>query len=566
MTAEAGDTSAAAGPAADQARLDAAGVIAWLIAGTRALERAVDEINGLNVFPVADADTGTNMLVTVRAAATAAMRAQREAGDAPVDVAGATVSGAVSGARGNSGVIVSQVMRGLADHLSDDGGLDAAGFSAGLDAAVRLVTQSVADPVEGTILSVLRAAACAAGRSTVPVGLPAAARAAAEAAFEALLRTRDQLVDNARFGVVDAGGRGLLVLLDALVDITSGAAPERPRFDRARLDRHGPAPSAGAAHPDRGTPPRGPHAEYEVMYLLPDAGAAAADRLRDDLQSFGESVVVVADAAPEPTATWSVHTHTTEPGRAIQAGLSHGALRSIAVNVLQDAAGQVPLKALLDAPRELVALVSGDGAAELFAGAGAQVVRCDGGITHAELLAALHPYSGREVLLMPNGALPTPELLAVAARSRESGVLVTLLPTSSMVQALASLAVHDPAGPVADDTFSMAEAAAYARCGSVIAVDEDALTILGPCGPGDYLGMVGGEVVVLEQDQYSAGEALADLLLATGGDMVTVLLGESADGDFADRVRAALRRDRFEVEVVAYRGGQTGSVMEIGVE
>ena len=98
------------------------------------------------------------------------------------------------------------------------------------------------------------------------------------------------------------------------------------------------------------------------------------------------------------------------------------------------------------------------------------------------------------------------------------------------------------------------------------AVTEDALTILGPCGPGDYLGMVGGEVVVLEEDQYSAGEALAELLLATGGDLVTVLLGEAADGDFPDRVSAALRPDRPEVEVVGYTGGQSASVMEIGVE
>ncbi len=562
-----------AGPGDSVVRLDATGVIVWLTAGARALERTVDEINGLNVFPVADSDTGTNMLVTLRAAANAAARAQRAAGGATVDVAGATVAGAVSGARGNSGVIVSQVMRGLADHLDADGGIDAQGFADGLAAAVRLVTQAVADPVEGTILSVLRTAADAAEKAAgAGADLSGAARAAADAAFDALLRTREQLPVNARHGVVDAGGRGLLVLLDALVEVTCGTAPERPRFVPVS---HVAAPvgpwgaSVGLRVPVDGaalSPPRGPHAEYEVMYLLPDAAEAAADRLRNDLQSFGESVVVVADGTPDPTATWSVHTHTTEPGRAIQAGLGHGALRSIAVNVLQEAAGTAPLKALLDAPRALVALVSGDGAAELFAGEGAQVVRCDDGITHGTLQAALHAYAGREVLLMPNGALPTAELLAVAARSRESGVLVTLLPTSSMVQALASLAVHDPAGPAADDTFSMAEAAANARCGAVIAVTEDALTILGPCGPGDYLGMVGGEVVVLEEDQYSAGEALTDLLLATGGDMVTVLLGASADGDFADRIQAALRRDRPEVEVVGYHGGQTGSVMEIGVE
>lgn len=544
-------------------------VVAWLRRAVLGLERAVDEINALNVFPVADADTGTNMLVTLRAAARAAEEADRREG--PHAVARATVAGAVAGARGNSGVIVSQIMRGVAAQLGEDADLTAAGLAEGLRSATELVTAAVAAPVEGTILSVLRGASDGAGAALAAGGdLGACARGAADTAFDALLRTREQLSVNADAGVVDAGGRGLLVLLDALVEVTAGAAAERPRFTRQSAPHvhvHvAPDGTVGHAHGHE-DPPRGPHADYEVMYLLPDATEAAATRLRDELQTFGDSVVVVAAADPDPVATWSVHTHTTEPGRAIQAGLAHGKLRSIAVNVLQETGHtETPLQALLDAPRAIVALVSGDGAADLFAEAGAEVIRCDAGMTHAELLAALHRFEGREVLLMPNGALPTPELLAVAARSRESGVLVTLLPTSSMVQAIAALAVHEPNGHAADDTYSMAEAAAGARCGSVVAVTEDALTILGPCGPGDYLGMVGGEVVVLEEDQYSAGEALAELLLATGGDMVTVLLGDAGDGDFPDRVSAALRPDRPEVEVIGYRGGQTASVMEIGVE
>jgi DAK2 domain fusion protein YloV len=545
-------------------------VLAWLAAAVTALERAVDEINSLNVFPVADADTGTNMLVTMRAAARAAAEAGR--GPAGTDIARATVAGAVSGARGNSGVILSQILRAVAAQLGPTGDLTPGAFATALRNAVELVTAAVADPVEGTIVSVLRAGAEAADRAVqqdpTASDLAPVARATAAAAFDALLRTRDQLADNTAAGVVDAGGRGLLVLLDALVTVTVGAAPARPVFARPAPSHPGGEVGAdGQSRGHRHDPPRGPHAEYEVMYLLPDVPQPTADRLRDELQSFGDSVVVVADADPAPTATWSVHTHTTEPGRAVQAGLGHGKLRSITVNVLHEVATEpLGLHALLSAPRAVVALVSGDGAAQLFEAEGAQVIRCDTGLTHGALRAALHRYTGREVLLMPNGALPTAELLAVAAQARESGVLVTLLPTSSMVQALAALAVHDPGGAVADDTYSMAEAAANARCGQVVAVQEDALTILGPCGPGDFLGMVGGEVVVLEQDQYSAAEALTELLLATGGELVTVLLGADSETDFPDRVLAALRSDRPEVEVVGYRGDQGGSVMEIAVE
>lgn len=132
-------------------------VVAWLRRAVLGLERSVDEINALNVFPVADADTGTNMLVTLRAAARAAEEADRTEG--PHAVARATVAGAVSGARGNSGVIVSQIMRGVVGQLGPDADLEAAGLAEGLRTATGLVTSAVADPIEGTILSVLRAAA-----------------------------------------------------------------------------------------------------------------------------------------------------------------------------------------------------------------------------------------------------------------------------------------------------------------------------------------------------------------------------------------------------------------------
>ncbi|WP_248488978.1 DAK2 domain-containing protein [Tsukamurella sp. PLM1] len=143
-------------------------VVAWLRRAVLGLERAVDEINALNVFPVADADTGTNMLVTLRAAARAAEEADRREG--PHAVARATVAGAVAGARGNSGVIVSQIMRGVAAQLGEDADLTAAGLAEGLRSATELVTAAVAAPVEGTILSVLRGASDGAGAALAAGG------------------------------------------------------------------------------------------------------------------------------------------------------------------------------------------------------------------------------------------------------------------------------------------------------------------------------------------------------------------------------------------------------------
>ena len=283
--------------------LDASALRDWAHTAVSDLITHIDEINRLNVFPVADSDTGANMLFTMRSALAQASKganagAPSEAGPGCVArVAAAMSAGALNGARGNSGVILSQILRGIADvtatAAADSGGelleIDVAIFGAALRRGVELVIASMGGrEIPGTIVSVLRAATGAAEESAKGgEGLARAISAAGEAAVIALEKTPEQLDVLADAGAVDAGGRGLLVLLDALRSTVTGQAPARTVYELSpRTVPHWQALTNLANSTDRPAP------QFEVMYLLGGCDSAAADALRDRLGELGESVAI----------------------------------------------------------------------------------------------------------------------------------------------------------------------------------------------------------------------------------------------------------------------------------
>src|SRR4051812_34848957 len=289
--------------------VDAAAVHRWVTAGCAALEAARSEIDGLNVYPVPDGDTGTNLHLTVEAAREALAEAAQAA--RPGEALAVAARGALLGARGNSGVILSQVLRGMADATSGAGErLDPRAWADALRAGADAAYAAVAQPVEGTMLTVAREAAAGAVEHA-PLGLGDMVTAAADAARRALARTPDQLETLRLAGVVDAGGRGVCVLLDALVEVLTGAVAPAPAAPVR--DPGAPAPAAPDVHAE----PRGGPA-YEVMYLLA-APAGAIPPLRAALAGLGDSLVVVGG---EPT--WNVHVHVDDPGAAVEAGVEAG--------------------------------------------------------------------------------------------------------------------------------------------------------------------------------------------------------------------------------------------------
>jgi DAK2 domain fusion protein YloV len=294
-------------------RLDACALRDWAHTAVGDLIAHTDEINRLNVFPVADADTGTNMLFTMRSA-WAQADARAATGDV-TQVAAALAAGALHGARGNSGVILSQILRGLADvtaaaaaerggNLSD---VDGTIFGAALRHAVGLVVTSMGETVPGTIVSVLQAAAGAAEHTAGDgADLADVLLAASDAAVVALDKTPQQLEVLAEAGVVDAGGRGLLVLLDAMTATLTGRVQHRSAYL--------PAPPQADASVGTSAPP-----QFEVMYLLGGCGAGGVETLRERLERFGESVAIAASGVGQ----YSVHVHADDAGAAAQPHPDH---------------------------------------------------------------------------------------------------------------------------------------------------------------------------------------------------------------------------------------------------
>ncbi|MFJ9369271.1 DAK2 domain-containing protein [Nocardia sp. NPDC101769] len=572
--------------------MDGTALLRWGRLALTALERHRDEINALNVFPVADSDTGTNLLGTMRAAVHGAEAVHAEAEAVHTNepevsahaVTAAMAKAATIGARGNSGIILSQVLRGIADAVVT-GPLTERALRVALRQAARLVREALSSPVEGTMLTVLDRAAERASDCTERE-LVAVALAAADGAAKALGETPAQLGVLREAGVVDAGARGLLVLLDELVAAAGGSAPTRPAYRRGAPEQRESAMTVVSATGDldAGIPGAGPETpgvtasnpvvavvdsavsgsvgragvaapHYEVMFLVRGTDERRIAALRDRLGALGDSVVVVGDGSQ----TWSAHVHCADAGAAVEAGLETGALSGIRIETLT-----VSPHALGGTDRAILAVATGVGAVRLFEDAGAVVL--EGEVTADVLLEAIRAVRQREVLVLPNGALPAHELVAVSVAARDGQREVLMLPCGSMVQGLAALAMHDTGRAAADDAFAMSEAAAGTRWGALRMAPERALTMVGMCEAGDGLGLVGHDVVVIDSDVRAAGRTLLDRMLGLGGELVTMLIGcdapEGLSADLAGHVAAGFPG----VEVVVYPGGQAGDLVQIGVE
>ncbi|MFE1928033.1 DAK2 domain-containing protein [Streptomyces asoensis] len=570
-----------------QTFFDALAVRTWCGLALTALGRAREEIDAINVYPVADGDTGTNLYLTVESAATAveAVFAGHEAGSGAgparkpslADAARAMAHGALIGARGNSGTILAQLLRGMAQVLSADGETphtDGDGLSRALRYAADSARQAVAHPVEGTVLSVASAAADAAQGARGDCGT--VARAAYTGACAALAATPGQLPVLERAGVVDAGGRGLVAVLAALVETFTGELPAlsalsgspppaRARVEPADVVTH-PACADPAAGEDRGDGPDGEGGPaFEVIYLL-EAEDTAVARLRRRLDALGDSLVVVGG-----DGLWNVHVHVDDAGAAVEAGVEAGRPHRIRITHfgLDDAhtrgGGRPPRERV---QRAVVAVVPGEGLAGLYAEAGATTVLARPGEPPAsgELVEAVRRAHAREVVLLPNDADLRHTAAAAAEQARTEGIRAALIPTRSAVQGIAALAVHEPERRFDEDVVAMTSAAGATRYAEVAVAERQSWTMAGICQAGDVLGLIDGDVAVIGSDVTTAAETVLNRMLAAGGELVTLVLGDEAPEGVAEHLRARVREAYLAVDTVVYRGGRQGALLLIGVE
>jgi len=518
----------------------------WARSGLHALGAARAEIDDLNVYPIPDGDTGTNMYLTWEAAC----GALPEDDTSFAETVAAFSRGALLGARGNSGVITSQLVRAAGARLAESGAPGAKDLAEALTAAADAAYGAVAKPVEGTILTVAREAAVAAERAAAGGGkLTEVWAAAAAGARAALERTTEQLDVLRQAGVVDAGGAGLVVLLEAMdTDLTHLEPRSTPL--PARLPPHAPVQFPGQ---DLG--PDGP--AYEVMYLL-DAPDDLVGGFRDTLDRLGDSVVVVGG-----DRLWNVHVHTDDVGAAVEAGIAIGRPHRIRVTHFADVTPRER-----PAGRAVIAVAAGPGLAQLFRDAGARTIegapgrRCSTG----ELLEAIEDSGAAEVVLLPNDPDSILVAEAAATAARQTGVRIAVIPTRAQVQGLAAIAVHEPNHSFDDDVVHQSAAAGQTRHGAVTIAVRDAWTMAGPCRTGDALGVVDGDFALITDDLQEAAIGVVERLLAGGGELMTVVRGRDCSALLTDTVVRHVRRRRPDVDVCVYDGGQDRYPLLIGVE
>jgi DAK2 domain fusion protein YloV len=537
--------------------LSAAEIRDWFCVAAAELRRRSPEINALNVFPVPDSDTGSNLAQTfAEAAAAATACVDDHPTESPLagDVLQAAAAAAVLGARGNSGVIAAQVLRSVADAAAGASRWQARQLSDGLRRAAIDAYSAVADPVEGTMLTVLRAAAHACGQHD---DLPTLSVAVVRAAEEALWHTPEQLAELARAGVVDAGGLGLLVVLDVLAEVVTGAKVAHPRempVVRPGALLHGAREMGSEGY------------EYEVQYLL-DAPAEAIEPLRVRLSEVGDSVVVVGTVTSgSDRKTWNVHVHVSDVGAAIEAGLAAGHPHRISVVAFSDEAdgAHAETPTAPATPRTaLVALAPDAGSAHVLTGEGVRVLAA---VPHpAEVGPALASLGAVRFVLFHDRE-HTAQVAEVVAATRARGTRVAVIPVRSWVQALAAVAVHEPVRDFDDDVVAMAEAAAATRYAEVTIADSDGLTSVGACHAGDVLGFIDGEIVEIGKDVQDVALSLADRALGVGAELLTLLVGAPAPRGLGEIVTAHVRARSQFTEVSCYDGEQLDRPLIIGIE
>ena len=520
------------------------------------LRRHRDEIDSLNVYPVPDGDTGTNMLMT-QEAVVSALAALPSTGSGSGEVANVISRAALMGARGNSGVILSQVLRGICERLPADGTFGPQDVAAALEHASAEADRAVAKPADGTMLSVLRDAARASGdaaRSMQPEGaVSPVLRAALDAARRSLRRTTDILPDLRRAGVVDAGGKGIVLLLDAMMAATEDLAPSEAPGPMGPVGRVSEVAAVGAADESR-----------EVQYLL-EAHDGVIAPLRGELAAIGDSLVVVGGGG-----LFAVHVHTNEPDEAVSAGRRAGNVRDLRITDLRDQAtgcvvGQARAVQVAKQACGLVAVAEGAGLTRTFRSLGAVVVPGGPGRNPsvAELLRAIETAPSDVVVVLPNH----PNIGPAAERAVHEGAKQgRVIASSSPVVGLSAAATFNPLATLEDNAKAMEDAVAACRSGEVAQAGRDAETPAGPLHRADWLALADGDLIAAGRTVGPVAAGLVRRLASDGAEVVTVVVGADASPEDRRSVEDAVRRALPSLQLELVDGGQPRYPFLIGVE
>jgi fatty acid kinase len=506
------------------------------------------ELDRLNVYPVPDGDTGTNMARTLDAVVIAMDAAPAEL----VATCRAVAHGSLMGARGNSGVILSQILRGMTTSFEQAADLGPEAVAAGLTAASAAAYEAVLRPIEGTILTVAREAATAAARAADDrdATLGDVLTAANRRAHEALLHTPELLPVLKEAGVVDAGGAGFVLLFEAALHVVDGRPlPVAPPDSRSVSF----ASTARTDRSDRSTV-HGPR--YEVMFFL-DLADAGVPRFKEAWARLGDSIVVVGG-----DGLWNCHVHTDDIGGAIEAALASGGRPwQITVTDLweQTASEHAVREEAMRRPRTcgVVAVAAGAGLRDLLGRLGVQEVVTGGQTMNpstADLVEAVERLAAGQVVLLPANRNILPVAEQAASLTTKAARVV---PARSIPEALAALVAYDPDAGAGENAERMTEAMAGVATGEVTRAVRAARSPAGHVEPGDWLGLIQGDgIVAVASSAVGAAVTTLDRLVTEDRELVTLIHGEDASAADVGAVRDWLQVERPGVQLEVHDGGQ----------
>ena len=531
------------------------------------------DINRLNVYPVPDGDTGTNMALTLEAVVSELQEV--EAGAGLPEVCKAIGHGSLMGARGNSGVILSQLLRGMSERMAVAGeaGVGPDVLVDAIGHASELAWRAVVRPVEGTILTVASAAAAGAAQGSDLVGVVESARG--EAA-DALARTPEMLPVLAQAGVVDAGGSGYLLLLDAFLSVLDGRPlPEPSGVDGPDLSALNGALASGAGHDGA----EGEHAvgdlRYEVMYFL-HAPDDSIEAFKEVWAGIGDSIVVVGG-----DGLWNCHIHTDDIGAAVEAGVDAGRPHRIRVTDLDEqveeerwvresvgAPGAGPSTEGTGPPptTSVVAVVSGDGIGRIFRSLGVHHLVVGGQTMNpatADMVKAVESVGSDQVVILPNNKNIRPVADQVDALC---GKTVRVVATGSIVEGFAALLAYDPASGADANVATMSESAARVVPAEVTRAVRDTVTDAGEVHEGDFIGISRDGVVAVSDNVVVCTRLLLSRLLNPTHELVTLIEGDGARVADTRRIEEWLTEEHPDVTVEVHQGGQPLYPYLLGIE
>ncbi|MBM7855379.1 DAK2 domain fusion protein YloV [Desulfohalotomaculum tongense] len=521
--------------------LDGTGLKFILMGCVNFLAKLKTEIDALNVFPVPDGDTGTNMYLTLLEGTKAA---QRVDGNDLDKVIKAAANGCLMGARGNSGVILSQVVRGFANALSGKTKADAKDLAKAIEEGAKLSYQAVSEPVEGTILTVLRksaeAAHHAAERSPELTRFMVAVSRQARKALEA---TPDQLPVLKEAGVVDAGGKGWVVILQGIL------------YTLRKVEQIGLLDDFTASQKKRLAEYIPKELESDITYtycteFLLKGNGLPLEQIKRELQPYGDCLMVVGSEQ-----VTKVHIHSNHPGLVIETCLNYGSLHKLRISNMQEQ-NENWRQEQTAKPLAVIAVALGEGIVNIMESIGADIVITGGQTMNPsteDILQAVEEVPSKNVIIMPNNKNIIMAARQAASMTKKS---VAVIPTVSIPQGLSALLVYNPEGSLEENEERMNEAMEMVRTGEITKAVRDVSIGGRSVSSGDVIGLVDGRLVSSGDDIYSVMKQLVQELTSDGEELVTLYYGQDLTGEIAQQAADKLREDFLDLEIEVHYGGQ----------